>query len=145
MNLYLRPVEREDLNKILDWRNEPGVRESSTTQHIISMAEHEKYWNMFLSNEKNLAYIVVKGRVDIGVLKLKYQDEYSSEVDIFLSQDYQGRGLGKLVLAMSKEEALKNGIKKLTAKIKPDNIASIKAFEKCGFRKKTVYYEAEIK
>jgi len=144
MDLELRPVKREDLKKILGWRNDPEVRTNSITQHIISLDEHTRYWNRFLSNGKNLAYIVVKGGEDIGVLKLEYHDEKTSEVHIILSKDYRGRGIGEAVLAMAKEMALKNGIKKLIARIKPDNIASVKAFEKCGFTPKTIYYEVEM-
>lgn len=146
MNLKLRPIKSEDLKKVFEWRNDPEVRKNSLTQHIISMNEHNQYWNRFLSNEKNLAYIIVKDNsTDIGVLKLKYQDTGTSEVDIILSKDYRGKGTGKQVLDAAKEKAFKKGIKKLTAKIKHDNIASIKTFEKCGFVPNLVYYELEIK
>jgi len=46
---------------------------------------------------------------------------------------------------MAKEEALKKGVKRLIAKIKYSNSASIKAFEKSGFYPTVIFYEYALK
>ena len=145
MTLTLRPVEKKDYETLLEWRNDPDVRINSLTQHIISIDEHIEYWNDFLKNETNFAFIVIHDNNDIGVLKLKNIDKTTYEIDIFLSRSYRNRGLGSQVLKIAKEVALKKGIKKLVAKIKYDNEASKKAFEKVGFSPKLIYYETEVK
>jgi RimJ/RimL family protein N-acetyltransferase len=145
MTLTLRPVKKKDYETILEWRNDPDVRINSLTQHIISIDEHIEYWNDFLKNETNFAFIVIHDNNDIGVLKLKNIDKTTYEIDIFLSRSYRNRGLGSQVLKIAKEVALKKGIKKLVAKIKYDNEASKKAFEKVGFSPKLIYYETEVK
>jgi RimJ/RimL family protein N-acetyltransferase len=145
MTLTLRPVKKKDYETILEWRNDPDVRINSLTQHIISIDEHIEYWNDFLKNKTNFAFIVIHDNNDIGVLKLKNIDKTTYEIDIFLSRSYRNRGLGSQVLKIAKEVALKKGIKKLVAKIKYDNEASKKAFEKVGFSPKLIYYETEVK
>lgn len=145
MKLNLRPVEKKDYEKILEWRNDPDVRINSLTQHIISIDEHIEYWNDFLKNETNFAFIAIHDNNDIGVLKLKNIDKTTYEIDIFLSKSYRNRGLGSQILKIAKEVALQKGIKKLIAKIKYGNEASKKAFEMVGFSPKLIYYEAEVK
>lgn len=145
MKLILRPVEKKDYEKILEWRNDPDVRINSLTQHIISIEEHVEYWSEFLRNITNYAYIVVHDNRDIGVLKLKNINKTTYEIDIFLSKYSRNKGLGQQILNMIKEIAVQKGIIKLIAKIKYDNQASKKAFEKSGFSPKLIYYEAEVK
>ena len=145
MTLTLRPVKKKDYETILEWRNDPDVRINSLTQHIISIDEHIEYWNDFLKNETNFAFIAIHDNNDIGVLKLKNIDKTTYEIDIFLSKSYRNRGLGSQILKIAKEVTLQKGIKKLIAKIKYGNEASKKAFEKVGFSPKLIYYEAEVK
>jgi len=145
MKLNLRPMEKKDYEKILEWRNDPDVRINSLTQHIISIDEHMEYWNEFLKNITNFAYIVVHDNMDIGVLKLKNINKTTYEIDLFLSKYSRNKGLGPQILKMIQEIAVQKGITKLIAKIKYDNQASKKAFEKSGFSPKLIYYEAEVK
>ena len=144
MKLNLRPVEIKDYEKILKWRNDPDVRINSLTQHIISIDEHIEYWTEFLQNETNFAFIVVHGHDDIGVLKLKNINKTTYEIDIFLSKSYRNKGLGPQIIKIAKKIAVQKGIKQLIAKIKYDNGASKKAFERGGFCPKLIYYEAEL-
>ena len=145
MTLTLRSVKKEDYETILEWRNDYDVRINSLTQHIISIDEHTKYWNDFLNNETNFAFIAIYDHNDIGVLKLKNMEKAIYEIDIFLSKNYRNRGLGSQILKIAKKVALKKGIIKLVAKIKYDNEASKKVFETVGFSPKLIYYEAEVK
>ena len=145
MTLTIRPVKKEDYETILEWRNDYDVRINSLTQHIISIDEHTEYWNDFLKNETNFAFIAIYDHNDIGVLKLKNMEKAIYEIDIFLSKNYRNRGLGSQILKIAKKVALKKGIIKLVAKIKYDNEASKKVFETVGFLPKLIYYEAEVK
>jgi len=145
MTLTLRPVEKNDYETILKWRNDPDVRINSLTQHIISIDDHIEYWNDFLKNKTNFAFIAIYGNNEMGVLKLKKMEKTIYEIDVFLSKDYRNRGLGSQVLKIAKEISIQKGIKKLVAKIKYDNEASKKAFENVGFSPKLIYYETEVK
>ena len=145
MKLNLRPVNKKDYETILEWRNDPDVRTNSLTQHIISIDEHIRYWNDFLTNESNFAFIATYDNKDIGVLKLKNMHNNTYKIDIFISKSYRNRGLGSQILNIAKDVAVQKGMEKLIAKIKYGNEASKKAFEKIGFLPKLIYYEGEVK
>jgi RimJ/RimL family protein N-acetyltransferase len=145
MKLYLRPVEKKDYEKILEWRNDPDVRFNSLNQHIIPINEHIKYWDNFLENILNSAFIIVCDNKDIGVLKLKNIDVNTYEIDIFISKLFRNKGLGTKILELAKDIAIQKKIKKLIAKIKYDNEISKRAFMKVGFLPKLIYYDVEIK
>ena len=56
------------------------------------------------------------------------------EVMIYLGECARGRGVGRRLLRRLVEETEKEGIWTLQAGIFPENAASIRVFEKCGFR-----------
>lgn len=56
------------------------------------------------------------------------------ELILYIAQDAQGCGLGRVLLTRLQEEAQKAGLWTLTAKILKENKASIALHERCGFR-----------
>jgi len=56
------------------------------------------------------------------------------EVSVYVSTDARGKGLGKQLLQKLIEESEINNLWTLQAGIFPENIASIKIHEACGFR-----------
>jgi len=57
-----------------------------------------------------------------------------AEVSVYISTSARGQGLGKQLLEKLVEESEVNNIWTLQAGIFPENIASIKIHESCGFR-----------
>lgn len=57
-----------------------------------------------------------------------------AEVSIYISPDYQGRGLGKQLLLRLIEEAENEGVWTLQAVLFPENTASLALHQACGFR-----------
>lgn len=57
-----------------------------------------------------------------------------AEVSVYVSDNARGKGLGYLLLKKLVEESELNGIWTLQAGIFPENIASARIHEKCGFR-----------
>jgi UDP-4-amino-4,6-dideoxy-N-acetyl-beta-L-altrosamine N-acetyltransferase len=41
----LRAMNDNDLKMVLNWRNQPEVRQRMFTRHEISMEEHQAWWN----------------------------------------------------------------------------------------------------
>ena len=57
-----------------------------------------------------------------------------AEISVYVSSDARGKGLGKRLLQKLVEESEGNDLWTLQAGIFPENIASIKIHEDCGFR-----------
>jgi len=137
----IRPVEERDIKKIFKWRNEPNVRKHMFASRRITWREHVKFWESLLTNKTRFAFIIKACGEDCGVARLDRKADNSAEVDIFLSTPYQGKGIGSKALKKLGKKAKELSIKKLIAKVKPDNKPSIKMFEKNGFRVKYLVYE----
>jgi L-amino acid N-acyltransferase YncA len=57
-----------------------------------------------------------------------------TEVSVYVAEEARGAGLGKLLLRGLIEHAEQNGIWTLQAGIFPENVASIRLHQTCGFR-----------
>lgn len=57
-----------------------------------------------------------------------------AEVSVYVSGNSRGKGLGKIMLQKLIEESERNKFWTLQAGIFPENVASIKIHEQCGFR-----------
>ena len=141
MNLpkvILRKLTNEDLNLVYKWRNDPKIRANMFNTRRISKSEHLRYWKKRL--RKGNCYIITTLGKAIGFAKLdKTLEGY--EVGIYIDPQEQGNGYGTLALNAVKKIAVSKRIKVLFARIKINNRASQKIFEKNGFKAKYAYLE----
>lgn len=143
MNVTLREVTENDLRKIFEWRNNPEVRKNSFSQDEINPEEHNRYWSERLAKNDTYSFMVVSEGEDVGLVRLdKREDSY--EVHIMIAPDRQGKGFGTAAIAKTKEAARKFGIKRLSARVKPGNIASERIFTDNGFVKEDEIYVCRL-
>lgn len=155
MALSLRSVTKDDLERIFNWRNELSVRQNMYSTAEISMEDHIAYWEKHLKISNEYSYIVVVGKMDIGVARLIPSESWH-QVDIYLTETAGGMGIGEQAIAELVKKAKEKELKTLFAKVKVDNIPSQKIFEENGFIKRTKisctkdtkegfnYYELEV-
>ena len=60
-------------------------------------------------------------------------DALSAEISYSIAPDCRGMGLGSVAINLAQEKAVQSKIRQLTAQVLPENRASIRIFEKCGF------------
>ncbi|MFT3980431.1 MAG: GNAT family N-acetyltransferase [Ferruginibacter sp.] len=65
-----------------------------------------------------------------------------AEVSVYVGKEYRGKGLGKVLIGELIKESESNNIWTLQSGIFPENTASIKLHEQCGFR--TIGYRERI-
>lgn len=84
---------------------------------------------------------LIKKHQIIGVCLLKRFRTPQATSGLALHEKYRRMGLGHLLQTIVNEQARFLSLKKFHVKVEPDNIASIRLHEKCGFRQtKTVPY-----
>jgi len=93
---------------------------------------------------KNLTLLAVVGEFGFGkvVAVVEYlldQAKNIAEVAFSVSKDWQGKGLGKILMRKLCETARENGISGLTAYTMPGNQGMIKLFKSLPYRVSTVY------
>jgi UDP-4-amino-4,6-dideoxy-N-acetyl-beta-L-altrosamine N-acetyltransferase len=136
----LRAVEKKDLKKLRDWRNDPDVKKFTREYRELNI-QNQLQWLDLLARDKNAVMFAVetkKGKL-IGCTGLTYIDwkNRRAEVSIYIGdKNYKGKGYGtdalKTLMKYSFEEL---NLHMLFGEIFEYNKANIKLFEKCGFKR----------
>lgn len=141
--IRLRAVEKKDLKKLRNWRNDPDVKKFTREYRELSI-QNQLQWLESLAKDKNTIMFVVetkKGKL-IGCTGLTYIDwkNRGAEVSIYIGdKKHKGKGYGTDTL----KTLMKYGFEELNlhmlfGEIFEYNKANIRLFEKCGFKKDAV-------
>jgi acyl-CoA hydrolase/RimJ/RimL family protein N-acetyltransferase len=114
---------------------------------IFARSEVEIRSNVDYVNDISLVAVVGEfgfGRV-VGVAEsMKLADKNMTEVAFSISEDYQGKGLGKFFIKKLAEIARENGISGLIAYTFPSNKAMINLFKTLPYKVTTVYEDGDV-
>ncbi len=138
--IYIRKITEDDTNLIVDWRNREDVREHFFFREKFTRQMHEKWLKDKIGTGQVVQFIVCLKENDkpVGSSYLRDIDkeDLSAEYGIFIGEaDARGIGLGSEILKATMEYALNEmGLKKVRARAISDNLASIRIFEKYGFK-----------
>lgn len=138
MELRLRPArcDEVDARLVMSWRNDPATRAASFTSDPIDWDAHWLWYRGVISSERHRLFVGQSGAAPIGVLRLDWQHETGeAEVNIAVDPSWRGRGIGPRLLALGLQAGSRTWpVTRFLARIKPDNGASVAAFERAGFR-----------
>lgn len=136
--ITFRPATQKDSKFLFELRNDPSVRKKSATTHEIKWEEHDAWLTKSLKMPDRHLFIIKLGEKEIGQIRFdKETDSNTAEVSIALYSEHRGKGIGSQVLKEGCNFAFtKFKYDTLSARIKKENTASIKAFEKNGFTEK---------
>lgn len=128
---FLRKAESNlDILMLLEWANDKTVRSNSFSKEQISISDHFNWFNAKINNVGTFIYILTDlYKSYIGQIRVDKVDDFF-EIDYSISKVYRGRGFGiKIVKLLLRELGSVNYI----AKVKKENLASQKVFNKLGF------------
>ena len=139
--ISLRSIEAEDLNRTyLKWMNDPTVNRHLETRFMPqSIQTIRSYWEKHSNNESSpwFAICTENGNKHIGNIKLGPISWIHRRADISLfigERTYWGKGYGSEAIGLIRDWAFSElDLQKLNAGIYSNNVASRRAFEKCGF------------
>jgi RimJ/RimL family protein N-acetyltransferase len=132
--LSLRRAGVEDADLLRSWRNDPTTREASFSSREVSREEHARWLAEKLEDANCALFIVEDAGEPIGQVRLDRVDQDEAEVSIALASAARGKGIGREALRLAKSHAARSlGVKKLTARVKCSNSASLAAFRAAGF------------
>ncbi|MBS4028928.1 MAG: UDP-2,4-diacetamido-2,4,6-trideoxy-beta-L-altropyranose hydrolase [Ignavibacteriales bacterium] len=131
----IRKATFDDCKTIFDLSNEEYVRKNSIHQNPISWNEHIQWFHNRL-NDLNYELWVILAEDNSFIGQVKFQIHANrAVVSISLVARFRGRGYSSRILekASSKLFAERSNINTIDAYIKPNNIPSVKSFERNGF------------
>ena len=144
IHLRIREMNSEDMDDLFIWRNHPDNRKNFFNPDPVGREEHERWFNKKLRDAESIVYIAYYGGDKIGSVRFEKKEDYIS-TSVILSPNFKGMGFGSRIIQLGVMTFIseKKPTKPIKADIKSDNIVSIKAFQRAGFKESHLTYVYE--
>lgn len=131
----LRSAKKQDCKVIWEWRNDKTTRKYSFNTEFIPLGEHKTWFENVLKDENRKILMVEEEGNTVGAVRLDINSKNQiAEININIAPQKRGKGLGLLGIKNTCRHAFESlNVKEIIAKIKKENIASIKMFSRAGF------------
>lgn len=136
----IREAEISDVDLIFEWANDAITRKNSINQEKIEYKDHLKWFEMVIQSSTEKLYIFLVDGEPTGQIRFT-TNVNEAIISYSLDAKKRGNGYGKIIL----QEGIKYfknkhpEINAFIAKVKSENISSIKCFDAVGF--KEIYKE----
>jgi UDP-2,4-diacetamido-2,4,6-trideoxy-beta-L-altropyranose hydrolase len=130
----LRRTSAEDSQLLLEWANETGVRGASFSSERISPEEHRIWLTRKLRDPSCALFIASDDRqTPVGQVRFD-QEGREAVISVSIDRKFRGHGVGTAVISLACRQLFKEtGARSIHAFIKPENVASTRAFADAGF------------
>lgn len=134
--LSIKEAGKKDVDFLFNLRNKKYVYKYSRNARPIKYKEHINWANPIINNERKniLLYVVLYCKRKAGQIRFDLLRKSKAEVNISFLRKYHGKGIAVPAMKKSIETIKDKGLEKIIAIILPENLGSIKFFEKCGFK-----------
>jgi RimJ/RimL family protein N-acetyltransferase len=130
----LRRVRSDDAELIREWRNDADAVRFSMNGRRVSPEEHARWFAEQVQHSERLFWIAEEHGDPVGQVRVDVR-EREGTVSIVVAPGQRGRGIGTSILrALHAEVAHHPGVDTLVALTHRGNAASLRAFERAGFR-----------
>jgi len=134
--LTFRPAMPSDSMQYFIWANDPVVRRNSINNSEIILENHQKWFSEKLASRNTVMLVAaMQDGSLLGQIRFDHDSEGSYEIDYSIDRNFRGKRMGSLLLSAGTEEfcRLVPKAKKVSGKVKPENYASARAFDRAGF------------
>lgn len=129
--IKLRNANNGDCYLLFNWVNDEDIRRNSFNSEPVELEVHEKWFKSKMNDKNCKIFIIIKDEEPVGQIRVDIENDIGI-ISFSLDSRYRGMGIGSESLKLIKEK-FEDTL--LIGKVKKDNIASIKAFEKSGYSK----------
>ena len=132
--LRLRHANPDDRRMLWEWANDADVRAASFSTAAIPWDAHVQWFSNKLEDKTSLIFVAEDEHgTPIGQIRFNMNGR-EAEVNISLAKEQRGRGFAvPAIEAAVRALFAEAGCDVVHAFVKPENIASTKAFQKAGF------------
>lgn len=132
--LRFRKATPSDMMQVFEWSNDPLSRANSYFSEPIPLETHEKWFSARLMDPKSFIFIAEVDHKPAGMVRYSL-DQNNAVVGILIGEEYRGQGLASDFLIETAKLYFKENHLPVFAYIKVQNTASVKSFEKAGYKK----------
>jgi RimJ/RimL family protein N-acetyltransferase len=134
VGLSLRPATADDSERLLAWRNDPQTRAMAVVQAAVERATHARWLAARLGAADTRLTIAEQDGEHVGTVRLDRHGRDEAELSITIAPAARGRGLARPAIELGVEHARHEWrVARVTARIRPENTASLHAFAAAGF------------
>ena len=138
--IILRAIEAEDLPVLHTWSNDPDVVRGLGDIHFPSSHwQQERWFERIQANERTIRLAIqdIGGSLIgyTGFWDIHWRDRRAEHAVVIGDSVYRGQGYGREVILTCARYAFEEmGLYRLDATILETNVASLKAYQACGFQ-----------
>jgi RimJ/RimL family protein N-acetyltransferase len=134
--IALRPATLDDAKLLLEWRNDPSTRSQSLDSNVIELEPHVAWLSRRLDDPVNCrVYVAERDGAPFGQLRVERVAAAQGIVSVSIAAAARGVGLGvELIESGTQRAAAELTLTQVTAIVKENNLASLRAFTKAGYR-----------
>ncbi|MFM9983978.1 MAG: UDP-2,4-diacetamido-2,4,6-trideoxy-beta-L-altropyranose hydrolase [Flavobacteriales bacterium] len=133
--MSVRTARVSDLMLYYDWVNDTGVRANSFDSSAILLENHSNWFLNSLRSDSTVMFLFLMQNKPIGQVRFILEDDVAL-VNFSIDKLHRGLGLSSPIIHQAIEylRSMCPQIQTIRAEVKPENIASVKAFEKNNFK-----------
>jgi len=147
-DVTLRTIEEEDLPFLRDAINDPAVRRYLVRRGPYNMTQERAYFEEVVADKGTLNLLVCRDGEPAGTVGLQTlsSPDGSSEIGLFLAEEYWEEGLGTEAARLVTDHAFRErGRHRVEARVLEGNEASMALFESLGYRHEGTMREAAFR
>jgi RimJ/RimL family protein N-acetyltransferase len=135
-SLYLRNAQLMDVELTYLWATNPVVRMYANSKEKIKWEKHKKWFSDKLAHIDCEYYILQDKGKEIGSIRFDINEDGMAMISYLIDPSLHGKGYGKIIIEVGIERLRhrKEKVKKVVGLVQQENMASIKIFEKLGFK-----------
>ncbi len=135
-NLRMRRARPEDARLLWEWVNDPEVRQASFSSAQIAWETHVDWFSNRLDSRDCLLLIAENDGSPCGQIRFEASGDGEWDVGVSVPKGRRGLGLASQIIATGAQQLLaEHHGTRIHAYVKAANQASIRAFERAGFRR----------
>jgi spore coat polysaccharide biosynthesis predicted glycosyltransferase SpsG/RimJ/RimL family protein N-acetyltransferase len=133
--IHLRPARPDDARLLWEWANDSSVRGSSFNPEPIPLEAHLEWFTRRLATPTCRIFIAeTHPATPVGQVRFEVGAAGEATISISIGAQFRGTGLASPLIERGVEVVFAESWAAVVhAYIKPDNTASIRAFERAGF------------
>jgi len=128
--MAFRNATMDDARLLYDWAMDKEVRKNSLSENEFSFNKNIS-WLEKKMDDSNCHLLIFE---NIGTARLDIEGQ-TAIISYSIAKDYRGKGYGKRMLNELEHFAKTQGVLKLQATVKSENLASVKIFESLNYDK----------
>jgi UDP-2,4-diacetamido-2,4,6-trideoxy-beta-L-altropyranose hydrolase len=140
VRLRLRRAQENDIGLLWEWANDSQVRAASFSSAEIPWASHAAWFAKKLQQDQCRIFIAEDEKgTPVGQIRFDGRADGDCEIDVSIAKAWRGRGVAATLIRQAVPLVWHAGhCAQIHALVKSENVASVKAFERAGFKRVSI-------